>query len=143
MHLLTIIFSLFTIFTSFSATNTNIPATESVSFAKCAMPTFESEYKNSKVIFVGTILSERKEGDDKVFTFQVEKYWKGKASKTVEVSYYENMHYQAWFKVGNKYLVYAKGNNDGALSDNKCSWTKDYSAAKDDLKRLGKGKNLR
>jgi hypothetical protein len=117
-----------------------VSAFESESLAKCAMPSFEASYRDSAAIFTGKVLSERKEGDEKIFTIRVEKYWKGKKSKTVEVHYYETMRYQAWLKVGEKYLVYARSNDQGTLSDGRCSLTKNYSEAKADLKKLGKGK---
>ncbi len=140
MKLLTILFLTIATFTSFSANNQRVSANELESIAKCAIPSFQVAYKDSKTIFVGKVLSERKEGDEKIFKFRVEKYWKGKQSKTVEVRYYETMRYQAWLKVGGKYLVYARGNDDGTLSDGRCSLTKNYSDAKGDLKKLGKGK---
>ncbi len=140
MNLLTIIFSVFAIFTNLPATDANILVTESESFAKCATPPFDAEYKNSKAIFAGKVLSVRTDGDEKIFKFRVEKYWKGAVGKTVEVRYYETMRYQAWLEVGKRYLVYAKGGNSGNLSDGRCSWTKNYSDASTDLHKLGKGK---
>ena len=140
MNLLIIAFIAIKIFTPLSTNNFKVLAETSTSFAKCRMPSFEEAYQESKAIFVGKVLSERKEGDDKIFKIRVEKYWKGKQSKIVEVSYYETMRYQAWFQVGGRYLVYARGNDDGTLSDGRCSQTKKYSEAKDDLKKLGKGK---
>ena len=143
MKLLTVIFLVITTFTGFSATNTEVSAEESATFAKCAMPSFASAYRDAKAIFAGKVLSVRTEGDEKIFKFRVEKYWKGKKSKTLEVRYYETTRYQAWLEVGKHYLVYARGNDDGTLSDGRCSLTKNYSDAKGDLKLLGKGKIVR
>ncbi len=140
MKLLTILFLAISTFTSVPATNTEVSAMESNSFAKCAMPTFQMAYRDSKAIFAGKVVSVRTEGDEKIFKFRVEKYWKSKQNKTVEVRYYENMRYQAWLKVGGRYLVYARGNDDGTLRDGRCSLTKNYSESKGDLKLLGKGK---
>lgn len=142
MKLLTVLILLIATVTGFSANGTESSATESNLFAKCRVPYFEESYKESKAIFVGKVLSVRKEGDEKIFKFQVEKYWKGKKSKTLEVKYYENMRYQAWLEVGKKYLVYARGNDDGTLSDGRCSLTKIYSEANPDLKKLGKAKKM-
>jgi hypothetical protein len=140
MKLLTIIILAITAFTAFTLNKSKVSAMESASFAKCAIQPFNVEYENSKSIFAGKVLSVRKEGDEKIFTFRVEKYWKSKVKKNVEVRYYENMRYQAWLEVGKRYLVYAKGENNGVLSDGRCSWTKSYSDAKGDLKLLKKGK---
>lgn len=140
MKLLFILIIALTIFTTILTFKTEVSAKESAAFAKCAMPTFNAAYQNSKAIFAGKVLSERKEGDERIFTFRVEKYWKGKKSKTIEVRYYENMRYQAWLKVGGRYLVYARDNEDGTLFDGRCSLTKNYSEANADLKKLGKAK---
>lgn len=140
MKLLTILFLTIATFTGFSLNQSEVSAKETETLAKCAMPNFTRAYADSKTIFVGKVLSVRKEGDEKIFTFRVEKYWKNKVKKTVEVRYYENMRYQAWLEVGKRYLVYTQGNDDGTLSDGRCSLTKNYSDAKGDLKLLKKGK---
>jgi hypothetical protein len=143
MKSLTILFLTIATFTAILNNQSQVSAMESTTLAKCAMPTFQMALRDSKAIFAGKVVSVRKEGDEKIFKFKVEKYWKGMQSKTVEISYYENMRYQAWLKVGGRYLVYARGNDDGTLSDGRCSLTKNYSEAKGDLKLLGKGKILR
>lgn len=140
MKSLTILILTITAFTGFLTDKTEVSAKESESIAKCAMPTFNQAYKNSKAIFAGKVTSVRTEGDERIFTFQVEKYWKGAKSKTLEVRHYETMRYQAWMQVGGRYLVYARGNDDGTLSDGRCSLTKNYSEASAELKKLGKGK---
>lgn len=140
MKLFTILFLVITVFTALVPNKSEVSAKESVEFAKCRVPTFTEAYKESKAIFAGKVLSVRTEGDEKIFTFRVEKYWKERSGKTVEVRYYETMRYQAWLEVGKRYLVYARGNDNGTLSDGRCSLTKNYSDAKDDLKRLGKAK---
>jgi hypothetical protein len=127
-------------FTVFLGNQPEVSAKESEPIAKCAMPNFQKAYTDSKTIFVGKVLSIKQDGDAKILKFQVEKYWKSKVKKTVEVRYYETFNYEVWLKVGKRYLVYAKDNEDGTLSDGRCSLTKNYSEAKDDLKKLGKGK---
>ena len=107
--------------------------------AKCRMPTFEEAQRESDAIFVGEVLSSEKKGDNKVFKFKVEKYWKGKDAKNLEVSVYESARFQAWFKTGEKYLVFAKADDDGTLRDSaRCSRSKDLENASEDLTRRRK-----
>ncbi len=113
--------------------------------AKCAIMNFEKEYEFSKAVFVGEVLKVEKDGNAKNFEFRVEKFWKGIESKTVEVRVNERARYQAQFKVGGKYLVFAKGNeDDGTLWDGRCSRSKDLKgyggAVEEDLKKLGEAK---
>jgi hypothetical protein len=109
--------------------------------AKCRVLSFEEAYKESEAIFVGEVLSVEKNGDVKVFKFKVEKYWKGKDEKNVEVGVYESTRFQAWFKVGEKYLVYANLDDDGKLQDSaRCSRSKEEADASEDLAKLGEGK---
>jgi hypothetical protein len=109
---------------------------------KCRMATFEEAERESDAIFVGEVLSAEKSGDDKVFTFKIEKYWKGKDAKNAHVSVYESARFQAWFKTGEKYLVYAKADDDGTLRDSaRCSRSKDLENASEDLTKLGEGKS--
>ena len=108
---------------------------------KCAMLPFEAAYRESEAVFVGEVLSAEKKGDDKVFKFKVEKYWKGKNEKNVEVSVYESARFQAWFQTGEKYLVFAY-DEDGKLHDTaRCSRSKDLENASEDLTKLGEGKS--
>ena len=81
MKLLTVLFLAITVLIAFSPNESAASGKEYESMAKCAMPSFEAAYRDSKAIFVGKVLSERKEGDEKIFTFRVEKYWKGKKSR--------------------------------------------------------------
>jgi hypothetical protein len=140
MKLLTILFLNIASFSGFLPNTLDAAAHEPVATVKCAMPVFENARRDSKAIFAGKVLSIRSDGDEKVFKFRVEKYWKGGLGRTVEVRYYETMRYQAWLRVGQKYLVYARGNDNGTLSDGRCSLTKNYSDAASDLKKLGRGK---
>jgi hypothetical protein len=108
---------------------------------KCAMLSFEAAYRESEAVFIGEVLSSEKKGDDKVFKFKVEKYWKGKDAKNLEVSVYESTRYQAWFETGKKYLVFAY-DEDGTLHDTaRCSRSKDLENASEDLTKLGEGKS--
>ena len=107
---------------------------------KCAIAPFQSAYQQSKSVFVGEVVSEEKDGDTRTFNFKVEKYWKGKSAKNIRILVYETTRYQAWFKKGGKYLVYASGDEDGKLHVGRCSRSRDVDGAEEDLQKLGKGK---
>lgn len=110
--------------------------------AKCRVLSFEEAFKESEAIFVGEVLSSAKKGNDKIFKFKVQKYWKGANKENIEVSVYESTRFQAWFKTGEKYLVYANADEDGTLRDSaRCSRSKDLEDASEDLNRLGEGKS--
>jgi len=114
------------------------------SAGKCKAANLKDEYANAKSVFVGEILNVASDGDVKTFTFKVEKYWKGTADKEVEVNVQQTMRYQAWFKVGEKYLVFARGTEtDEKLWERRCSRTKRLVDASEDLQQLGKGKKSR
>jgi hypothetical protein len=121
----------------------NVPA-ETANFAaangKCAIPSFKAAFQNSSAVFVGEVLSESKNGDEKTFEFRVLKYWKGAGRKKIEVSVNETARYQAWYQVGEKYLVFARTGEDGRLRDGRCSASKLLSEASKDLKTLGRAK---
>lgn len=138
MKLLIIVF--LAVSTLLVTNKSEVSAKESGAIVKCAIPSFTRAYQDSNAIFAGKVINVRTEGDERIFTLQVEKYWKGKKSKTLEVRYYETSYYQAWLKVGGRYLVFARKNDNGTLSDSRCSLTKDYSQASAELKKLGKGK---
>jgi len=140
MKILTILFLTIATFTSILTNHPEVSAKEAETIAKCAMPNFTRAYADAKTIFVGKVLSLRTEGSEKILTFRVEKYWKSAVTKTVEVRYFETFNYEVWLKVGGRYLVYARGNDDGTLSDGRCSLTKKHSEAGSDLKKLKKGK---
>lgn len=111
---------------------------------KCKIADFKIEYAGAKSIFVGEILNVATDGDVKTFTFKVENYWKGTASKEVKISVQQTMRYQAWFEVGEKYLVFARGGErDEELWERRCSRTKRLADASEDLQQLGKGKKIR
>jgi hypothetical protein len=115
--------------------------TETQSAGKCGIPAIETAYKNSKAVFVGEVLGIAKEGDVKTFTFKVEKYWKGVSGRQIEISVQETTRYQAWFEVGGKYLVFARGNEgDGKFWEVRCSRSKRLEDASEDIKKLGRAK---
>lgn len=124
--------------------SSNLQKAESAGFvrtnSKCAIPNFERAFEQSEAIFVGEVVSEEKSGDTKTFNFKVEKYWKGANKKNIEINVYETARFQAWFKTGERYLVYASANEKGKLNVYRCSRSKSIESAEDDLKRLGKGK---
>ena len=108
---------------------------------KCGVPLVAAAYKESKAVFVGEVLKVVKDGDIKTFTFKVEKYWKGAAGKEIEINVQETMRYQAWFEVGEKYLVYARGENGREkLWEVRCSRSTRFADASEDVKKLGRAK---
>lgn len=111
--------------------------------SKCAISSFQKAFDESEAVFVGEVLSEKKDGNTKTFDFKVEKYWKGADSKKIKIDVYETARYQAWFKVGKSYLVYASKDEDGNLRVSRCSRSKDVEFAEEDLQKLGTGKKPR
>jgi hypothetical protein len=115
---------------------------EKAAAGRCAIPKFEKAFEQAGAVFVGKVLSRETEGGTKVFELEVEKYWKGVEDKKITVYVYENPRYQAQFKVGESYLVFAEAGDDGKFFDRRCSRTKsmenDFGDLKDDLKKLGK-----
>ena len=108
--------------------------------SKCAIASFQTAYSQSKVVFVGEVVGEEKNGDTKTFDFKIEKYWKGKNAKKIKINVYETSRYQAFFKKGEKYLIYATADEDGNLRVGRCSRSRDFENAEEDLQKLGKGK---
>lgn len=112
--------------------------------AKCAIPKFDDEYENSKAVFVGTVNDVKKDGDKKIFEFEVSKYWKGIESKIVKVVVTENIRFQAQFKLDGQYLVFAKDDEEGGLWDGRCSRSRDLEGfggeVEEDLAKLGDAK---
>ena len=107
---------------------------------KCAIPNLKTALQNSSAVFVGKVLSVTKNGDEKTFEFRVGKYWKGAKRKKIQVSVLETSRFQAWFEVGESYLVFARTDEDGKLRDGRCSASKTLSEASKDLKELGRAK---
>lgn len=109
---------------------------------RCAIPPFKTAFDASSAVFVGKVKSEKKQGDTKIFEFEVEKYWKGAGKKKIKINVYETPRFQAWFEVGEKYLIYADA-SDGSLRVGRCSRSRDAGDASEDLGKLGKGKRPR
>lgn len=108
--------------------------------ARCAIQPFQTAYSGSKAVFIGEVVSDEKNGDVRTFEFKVEKYWKGAVKKKTKVLVYENARFQAWFRKGGKYLIYANADDKGRLSVSRCSRSRDLEFAEEDLQKLGKGK---
>jgi hypothetical protein len=124
------------------AFSSNLQEAQGVGLAngKCAIPPFKEEFAASSAVFIGKVKSEKKEGNTRIFEFEVEKYWKGASKKKIEISVYETTRYQAFFEVGGKYLVYADAAEDKTLRVGRCSRSRDAGDASEDLGKLGKGK---
>lgn len=114
----------------------SLTANGSENSARCAVQNVKIARANAKAVFAGTVLSVKEKGDVKIFTFQVEKRYKGAASKKVQVGVQESTRYQAWFETGKKYLVYADGGADGKLWEQRCSRSKRFEEAAEDIKEL-------
>jgi hypothetical protein len=109
--------------------------------ARCAIPTFAAAKNQARAIFVGKVLNKKSNGDEKIFEFEIKKYWKGDNKKKIKVSVYENPRFQAWFETGETYLVFADADGDeGKLFVGRCSRSKEIDAASEDLKLLGSAK---
>ncbi len=111
--------------------------------AKCAVPPLKQAYAGANSVFTGKVLSITQNERAKTFEFEVEKYWKGSKSKKISVKVYESTRFQAFYRVGGKYLVFARAEDEGVLTDGRCSRSKDISDAADDLKGLGKARKPR
>lgn len=122
----------------------NVPAETNARAAangKCAIMNLKTALQTSSAVFAGEVLSETKNGDEKTFEFRVAKYWKGVGKKKIKVSVRETSRFQAWFRVGESYLVFARDDDkDGRLHDYRCSASKLLSEASKDLKELGRAK---
>ncbi len=137
--LLIFVFILLALFVSFPQyfINDEVRAKE---LKKCAIPDLILAKQQAKAIFVGKIISQTETDNVKTFKFKVEKYWKGKKSKTISINVYENTRYQTWFEVGKKYLIFASNNENKNLFVERCSRSSDVESATNDLKSLGKAK---
>ena len=103
------------------------------------------EYKYSAAVFIGEVVKVSKEGNVKRFEFDVERYWKGVSSKKIVLSVYENMRFQAQYKEGRRYLVFAKkSENNDILIDRRCSRSTEINeyltTLETDLEKLGEAK---
>lgn len=130
---------------AFLSAGSGISSVEAGSGARCAIPKFEKAFEQAEAVFIGEVLSEKAEGRMKTFVLEVKRFWKGVESRKMTINVYENPRYQAQFKVGKSYLVFAEADDDGRLFDRRCSRTKlimkeSIGSLKDDLKALGEAK---
>lgn len=107
---------------------------------KCYIAPVKEEFSRSSAVFLGDVIREEKNGDIRTFEVRVERYWKGKDSKTISFDVHENTRYQAWFKKNGRYLIYATAGDDGRLRVGRCSRSREIEKAADDIAKLGKGK---
>lgn len=108
--------------------------------AKCRVPSLPEAIKEARAIFRGKVVGVTEEGSVKTFEFKVERYWKGVKTRKVFVNASQNVRYEPWFQVGQRYLVYASRGDDGKLWENRCSTSKRVEDAAPDYKLLGRGK---
>jgi hypothetical protein len=110
--------------------------------AKCAILKQTTAFRQAKAVFAGEVIGEEKNGDRRSFEFAVEEYWKGDGRKKITIDVFETPRFQAHFKKGEKYLIYANAAFDekGNLRVERCSRSRERGQAADDLKQLGKGK---
>ena len=108
---------------------------------KCAIPPLRKAFKQAGTVFVGEVLSVEKNGDTKTFEFEIAKYWKGGNRRKIKINVYETPRYQAFFKKGEKYLVFAVADKDGNFYVSRCSRSKETGEASEDLELLGEAKS--
>lgn len=106
--------------------------------AKCAIASFQKAFQGAGAVFTGEVLGFEKNGDTKTFEFKIEKYWKGASKRTIKINVYETPRYQAFFKKGEKYLVFADADAKGSFFVARCSRSRGIGSAAEDLKLLGK-----
>lgn len=121
--------------------------TEQVSACSCAISSTNNTkilvrdaYKNSQAIFLGKVLELVK--NDSSYSFrvkiQVKKIWKGKLSKTIDISTpLDSAACGFSFETGKEYLVYAYENGN-KLTTNICSRTKILTGSTEDVAFLNK-----
>lgn len=133
---LVLVFSAFVI-----GLSSNVQKAESRgSGARCLVFTVKGALQHSTAVFVGEVTGEEKNGDVKTFKFKVEKYWKGENKKEIEIFVYQTARYQSPFKEGEKFLVYARADEEGNLTVSRCSRSRSMEYAEDDIRQLGEGK---
>lgn len=110
---------------------------------RCPVPTMPEELRISKAVFSGKVTGIEAAGDTKIYTVQVGSYWKGPVKRILKLYVAQSISREASFEQGEKYLFFARSNDLGGLSVNRCSNSKRLADAKQDLKYLGKGKRPR
>ncbi len=113
----------------------------------CKAPSQRKTFEKAKAVFVGQV-AEIKQSNDKTVAdllgmskvydikFKVEKSWKGNKNREITVVS-DNGHLGCDgypFKIGEKYLVYAKGENLVIVGN--CERTVPIAASSDDIKNL-------
>ena len=105
---------------------------------KCKQPgTPLEELKEAAAVFLGKVKKVNEDSRNRIFEFEVEKYWKGASRKVITVRSGKHI-YGSRFTIGQKYLVYAYGEDE--LGTSRCTRTKSLGSAAFDLKELGEGK---
>ena len=127
--------------------SSNLKTTESSELKnelkKCAITSFQKAFGRAGAVFTGEVLSAEKNGDTKTFIFEVEKYWKGANKRKIKINVYETSRYQAFFKEGEKYLVFADADASGNFYVGRCSRSREMTGVAEDLRSLGKAKTPR
>ena len=111
--------------------------------SKCAVPSFQKAFERAGAVFTGEVLSVEKNGDTRTFEFRIEKYWKGANKRTIQINVYETPRYQAFFKKGEKYLVFADTAESRKFYVARCSRSREITGAAQDLKLLGRANSPR
>ena len=99
----------------------------------------EQEFSDAKTVFVGKVIEIKDSKPDAVITLKVERMWKGIKTETM-VLLTDNRGKGCGyiFNKGERYLVYAFEDRDGALRTDVCTRTTDVRSAAGDLKELGR-----
>jgi hypothetical protein len=148
MKMRKIFWTILAVSTFLAAASSNIATVESASFisssssAKCGVPPLKQAYAAANSVFIGKVTKVTQNERGKTFEFRAEKYWKGSKSKNIKVTVYESTRFQAFYQVGGKYLVFARA-EENKLVDGRCSRSKDFSDAAEDIRGLGKSRKSR
>ena len=97
----------------------------------------------AKSVFVGTVVSANEDN----FSFGVERVWKGATGRRIVVrDYYAGTSCALNFKVGVRYVVFAKAFDDEGktiLIGDVCNWTSRFPEARAVIKQIGPGNRVR
>jgi hypothetical protein len=101
--------------------------------------------KDDKAIFVGKLISINDESadGDRLIKFQVERFWKGALTEEITIATENDRSSCAYpFEKEKTYLIFVNTYND-KLYTGGCIPNREISRATEELKILGKGKNLK
>lgn len=101
---------------------------------------------DARAVFSGRVLEiiRKPENNQIAVKLRTEKLWKGNVSKQVTITTGADSALCGYnFEVGKSYLIYAQGSNANNLQTNLCTRTAELTAAKADIKVLGRAKILR